>query len=136
MGIHVSVFLSRGRSGVRVSYIFSLLFQGQYSMSNPAAGGGSLSKPPGCEAVLQFKIWIIAHPYSPNLFCIVDFDLGSLFHELRVFLHKFDPPLRMLLQVVKLILQKKKRRNVIKSHTDRRKEVMTDQRNLLNSNRA
>lgn len=42
---------------------------------------------------------------SPDLFCIVEFDLRPLLDEFGVLLQVFDAPLRMLLQVVKLILQ-------------------------------
>lgn len=42
---------------------------------------------------------------SPDLFCIVEFDLRPLLDEFGVLLQVFDTPLRMLLQVVKLILQ-------------------------------
>lgn len=42
---------------------------------------------------------------SPDLFCIVEFDLRTLLDEFGVLLQVFDAPLRMLLQVVKLILQ-------------------------------
>ena len=47
--------------------------------------------------------------YSPNLFCIAGFDLWPLLDKFGVLLDKFDPPLCMLLQVVKLILQEKKK---------------------------
>lgn len=42
---------------------------------------------------------------SPDLFCIVEFNLRPLLDEFGVLLQVFDAPLRMLLQVVKLILQ-------------------------------
>lgn len=42
---------------------------------------------------------------SPDLFCIVEFDLRPLLDEFGVLLQVFDAPLCMLLQVVKLILQ-------------------------------
>ncbi len=63
-------------------------------------------------AALQPWIWIISQlEHSPNLFCIAGFDLWSLLDKFGVLLHIFDPPLCMLLQVVKLILQKRRRRN-------------------------
>lgn len=39
------------------------------------------------------------------MFCIVEFDLRPLLDEFGVLLQVFDAPLRVLLQVVKLILQ-------------------------------
>lgn len=52
---------------------------------------------------------------SPNLFCIVDFNLRPLLDEFGVLLHILDPPLRVLLQVVKLILQGGKKDKLTKS---------------------
>lgn len=46
----------------------------------------------------------------PDLLCIVEFDLRALLHELGVLLQVFDAPLCMLLQVIKLILQGRERR--------------------------
>lgn len=43
---------------------------------------------------------------SPNLFCIVDFNLRPLLDKFGVLLQVLDPPLCVLLQVVKLILQR------------------------------
>lgn len=48
---------------------------------------------------------------SPDLFCIVEFNLRPLLDEFGVLLQVFDAPLRMFLQVVKLILQDRREEN-------------------------
>lgn len=85
-------------------------FQGHLSQLKPAVGAAYFMLPEwNTVQPLQPTIWITSHlDYSPNLFCIVDFNLRPLLDKFGVLLQILYPPLRMLLQVVKLILQKKK----------------------------
>lgn len=132
MGNLILGSFSRGRSEAALSdmtgwYGSNLMFQGHFSGSNPAVKGVgvggevlylghlvesstplhcSCNSDPGSASQLR---------HSPNLFCIVHLDLRPLLDEFGVLLHIFDPPLRVLLQVIKLILEKEKRRGSIDS---------------------
>lgn len=50
------------------------------------------------------------NPLLPYLLGVAQLDFGSLLDKLGVALHKLDAPLRVLLQVIKLILMRDRKR--------------------------
>lgn len=92
----IQSFVSRSLQWFK-PFFFSFLY---FFLSNPSAG-----KTFTLLFMLQPQTRITCQVEdSPNLLCIVDFNLRSLLDKFGVLLHKFNPPLCMLLQVVKLIL--------------------------------
>jgi hypothetical protein len=59
--------------------------------------------------------------FSPDLLCIAGFNLRSFLDEFRVPVDKFDSPLCVFLQVVKLILQGGKDSNALNLDEDENK---------------